>query len=65
MPEHKSEGSIVQTMVAAGMVDSNSDAHRKIREGAITLNGKKVADAKQKDKPGDILRVGRKFLKIK
>lgn len=38
--------SIVGLLVAAGIVASNSEAIRKIREGAVKLDGEKVSDPK-------------------
>ena len=67
VPEHMPEG-VAGDDVAGTMAMhfgiSNSEAHRKIREGAVSVNGKTVTDPKENAKPGDILRAGRKFLKI-
>jgi tyrosyl-tRNA synthetase len=37
---------IVAVLVASKIVQSSSEAHRKLREGAIKLNGEKIADPK-------------------
>lgn len=63
MPEGKAGEDVAKT-IAAHLGISNSEAHRKIKEGAVSLNGKTVTDPKENVKPGDILRAGRKFLKI-
>ncbi len=67
VPEVMPEGAFVDDIaktLAAHLGISNSEAHRKIKEGAVSINGKTVLDPKQSAKPGDILRAGRKFLKI-
>jgi tyrosyl-tRNA synthetase len=54
-------------MVQAGMVSSNSEAIRKIREGAVKIDGEKVADHHKEfsfDKP-TVLQLGnRKFVRL-
>ncbi len=57
-----------EILVATKMLSSKSEAKRKIAEGAVKINDKKVTDwqIKTKLKSGDILQVGkRKFIKIK
>ncbi len=63
MPEGVIVGDLAGTMAEHFKI-SKSEAHRKIKEGAVSINGKTVEDAKENIKPGDILRAGRKFLKI-
>lgn len=66
MPEIKSAGTILQTTVMAGIVSSASEAKRLIEQGAIEINGQAVNRWDQKDKPGDMLKVGsHKFFKLK
>ena len=60
---HKIAPLIVQT----GLASSNSDAIRKIREGAVQLDGQKVGDPQAEctlDKP-TVLKLGRKFARLK
>src|SRR3954471_19103348 len=59
---HKIAGLIVK----AGLASSNSDAIRKIREGAVSLDGQKVSDLHKEyniDKPM-VLKLGRKFARL-
>jgi tyrosyl-tRNA synthetase len=53
-------------IVRAGLAASNSEAIRKIREGAVHLDGQKVGDFQQDftlDKP-TVLKLGRKFVRL-
>jgi tyrosyl-tRNA synthetase len=57
---------IAALIVKAGLASSNSDAIRKIREGAVSLDGQKVSDF-QKDYNIDktvVLKLGRKFARL-
>lgn len=71
IPEYsldKELDNLPEILVAAKMLSSKSEAKRKIAEGAVKINDKKVTDwqTKTKLKSGDILQVGkRKFIKIK
>lgn len=59
---------LLDILVDSGLTPSKSEARRKINEGAVKINDKKVTDWKSniKIKSGDILQVGkRKFVKIK
>jgi tyrosyl-tRNA synthetase len=59
---HKIAGLIVK----AGLASSNSDAIRKIREGAVSLDGQKVSDFQKDyniDKPV-VLKLGRKHARL-
>ena len=58
---------IAPLIVQAGLASSNSDAIRKIREGAVQLDGQKVGDPQAEctlDKP-TVLKLGRKFARLK
>ena len=64
--KHK-EMNIIDLLVEAGLMGSRGEAKRKIREGAIDVDGKKVSDIKQVVKLTKpvIIRAGKhKFLKI-
>jgi tyrosyl-tRNA synthetase len=58
---------IVKLMAASGMVSTNSEARRLIREGAVSIEGRKIRDISEEvplDSPF-VLKVGkRRFLKI-
>jgi tyrosyl-tRNA synthetase len=55
--------------VEAGLAESNGDAKRKIKQGGVEIDGKKIDDANAKIAPEmdeKILKVGkRNFRKIK
>ncbi len=53
---------IVPLLRKAGLVNSNSEARRKIKEGAVTINGKKFfePEAKIGVKDNDILKFGKR-----
>ncbi|MBC8105283.1 MAG: tyrosine--tRNA ligase [Anaerolineae bacterium] len=54
-------------IVTAKLAASNSEAIRKIREGAVSLDGQKVGDDKKEvsiDRP-TVLKLGRKFARLK
>jgi len=68
-PEHLSEGKIwlVKLIVTPGFAESNSQARRLIRDGAVSINDEILTDetAQVAVNTGDILRVGkRRFAKI-
>jgi tyrosyl-tRNA synthetase len=53
-------------LVQAGLAASNGEANRKIKEGAVSLDGQKVGDAQREvaiDKP-TVLKLGRKFARL-
>jgi tyrosyl-tRNA synthetase len=54
---------LVQTKLAA----SNGEASRKIKEGAVSVDGEKVTDPQKEvtiEKP-TVLKLGRKFARVK
>jgi tyrosyl-tRNA synthetase len=58
---------IAPLLVTAQLASSNSEAIRKVREGAVSLDGQKIADIQQElkiDKPA-VLKLGRKFARVK
>ena len=58
---------LIEVMVSNGMVSSNGDAKRMIKQGAVKLNDEKVEDSLTAVSPGEglILKVGkRRFVKI-
>jgi tyrosyl-tRNA synthetase len=69
MPELKLEGpsKLAPLMVKAGMVASNGEGVRKIKEGAVRIDGEKVADFLKEysfDKPAVLQMGSRKFVKL-
>ena len=54
-------------LVLAKLASSNSEAIRKVKEGAVTLDGQKVTDFQKEygpfDKPA-VLKLGRKFARL-
>lgn len=60
--------SLIANLVAAGLASSNSEARRKIAEGAVRLNGIKVVDAALQLAPAEdcILQIGpRRFARLR
>ncbi|HYO08403.1 MAG TPA: tyrosine--tRNA ligase [Tepidisphaeraceae bacterium] len=58
---------IAPLIVRAGLAASNGEAMRKIKEGAVSLDGQKVTDFQKDyalDKPA-VLKLGRKFARLK
>lgn len=45
-PVSADKDGIVPVLIGTGIVQSSSEAHRKIREGAVRLNGNKITDPK-------------------
>lgn len=65
MQEHASEGNIIQTLLAAGVIPSKAEGMRLLKQHAIKINGKTADDSRLEPKPGDIVKIGaRRFLKI-
>jgi len=66
LPEHLVDGRIrlARLLALAGLVSSNKEGSRKIAEGAVRLNGERLADADTELAPGDLgeglLQVGRR-----
>ncbi|MFH0873786.1 MAG: tyrosine--tRNA ligase [Candidatus Komeilibacteria bacterium] len=58
------EKTIISVLVKAGLTTSNSEARRKIEEGAVYINDEKVKDFKRSIDSGDIVRLGRKFRRV-
>ena len=64
--EVENKGNVTQTTVVAGIIQSNSEAKRLIKQKAVKVNDIVVEDWEYKLKSGDVVKVGpRKFLKIK
>ncbi len=57
---------IVKLISATGFVKSNSEARRKITEGAVTVNSKKITnpDEEVSVQEGDIVKLGKKRLAV-
>jgi tyrosyl-tRNA synthetase len=58
---------IAPLLVTSQLAASNSEAIRKVREGAVSLNGEKVGDIQREitiDQP-IVLKLGRKFARLK
>lgn len=63
--EVENKGNIIQTVITAGMVASNSEVKRLIDQKAVKVNNKVIDDWGYKLKKGDIVKIGpRKFVKI-
>lgn len=57
---------IVAALVESGLVKSNSDARRNIKQKGVKINNEVVADENQTVKPGDIIQKGKRyFIRIK
>ena len=58
---------IAPLLVKAGLASTNSEAIRKIREGAVSVDGEKLADVQREmtvSRP-TVLKLGRKFARVK
>ena len=72
MPEHALDGaapagarSLLRVLVASGLAASSAEARRLVAQGAVWVNGERVAEATRPLSAGDELRVGRRrFLRI-
>lgn len=73
MPEHAlpiaatsgGEAALHRVLVEAGLAASGAEAKRLVTQGAVLVNGQRVAEATHSLAPGDELRVGRhRFLRI-
>ena len=59
------EGRLDRVLADAGLVESNAEARRMVRQGAVRLNGERVESFDAPVRPGDELRVGRRrFLRV-
>lgn len=58
--------SIIQLLVDGKLASSNSEARRKIREGAVSVDDKKITDetSSVKISRGTLIRLGKRFLRI-
>jgi len=72
LPEHsiESPAEIMELLKETGLVKSGGEARRKIDEGAVQVDGKKIKEIKLKVtqeqlEKGIILKLGRKMIKIK
>ena len=56
-----------QLLVKAGLASSNSDAMRKLKEGAVKLDGQKVLDFQKEISISGpvVIQLGRKYAKLK
>ena len=64
--EVENKGSTIQTMWAAGIASSISEAKRLVDQKAVKVNNKTIDDWEYKLESGDIVKVGpRKFIKVK
>jgi tyrosyl-tRNA synthetase len=68
MPEIQAGGPhrIAHLIVKAGLAASNSEAIRKVKEGAVSLDGEKVTEFQRDyviDKP-TVLKLGRKYVRL-
>jgi tyrosyl-tRNA synthetase len=58
------DASLVRVLVAAGMTPSSSEARRMIRQGAVDVDGERVADVNARITHGDhLVRVGKRAFK--
>ena len=67
MPEHAVAGRVALTdaLRDAAIVKSNGEVRRLAEQGALTVNGEKIADFNIEVGPGDEIRVGRhRFLRL-
>jgi tyrosyl-tRNA synthetase len=59
-----SDASLVKVLVAAGMTPSSSEARRMIRQGAVDIDGERVADVNARMTRGEhLVRVGKRVFK--
>jgi len=59
-----SDALLVKVLVAAGMTPSSSEARRMIQQGAVDIDGERVADINARMTPGEhLVRVGKRAFK--
>ncbi len=68
--DESDEHAVLDLLQSAGFISSNKEGRRKLQEGAVQLNGKKVKELKLKIpkellEKGVVLKLGRKMIKIK
>jgi len=51
-------------ILGTGMAESRTDAERKIKSGAVEINGQRITTTVFDFKPGDTIRVGKKWKRI-
>lgn len=56
--------SLPKIIVGTGMAASRTDAERKIKSGAVEINGERYAQVAFSPKPGDIIRAGKKWVRL-
>ena len=56
--------SLPKFILGTGMAESRSDAERKIKAGAVEINGERYTKITFTPRPGDTIRVGKKWKRI-
>jgi tyrosyl-tRNA synthetase len=56
--------SLPKIILGTGMADSRTDAERKIKAGAVEINGERYTEITFTPRPGDTIRVGKKWKRI-
>ena len=67
MSEYKLSGRVLisKVLVDAGMTGSRSEAYRLIKQGAVTIDGKKISSDTDNYNDGSVIKVGkRRFVKV-
>jgi tyrosyl-tRNA synthetase len=68
--DESDEHAVLDLLQSTGFITSNKEGRRKLQEGAVQLNGKKVKELRLKIpkellEKGVVLKLGRKMIKIK
>jgi tyrosyl-tRNA synthetase len=58
------ESSLPKIILGAGMVESRTDAERKIKAGAVEINGERYTKITFTPRPGDTIRIGKKWARL-
>jgi len=58
------EPNLPKFILGTGMAESRTDAERKIKSGAVEINGERYTKMTFDPKPGDTIRVGKKWKRI-